>query len=595
MRIAAAWEPPPPRPPMRQMLAEFRPHRRDYLTACVGVLLMTTSAVAMPLVIALAIDRGVEGGSTTWVWRSLALGIACVLGQFVGSWIEYRWMGRFAERYLHDLRGSLMDHLYRLDLDYFTHEPAGRLVARLTADVENLQQFVQIGLSMVLRAGALFTFTATVMFVRSWQLALAAFIVVPVLVAISIWYRPRAYSVQLDIREATSNMLAHVNESIVGMRVVQAFAIEPDLQEVFRDVSHDTYDAKRRSGRFAATYYSTIEFLHPVALASVIGVGAALVNRDAITLGTVVAFTIYLNRLFEPIQQFTELNSMLQSAGASFARVFEFKARRPKLVEHPGAVDFVPGSGAIHIEGVRFRYSDDAPDVISHLDLEIPPCQRVAVVGTSGAGKSTLAKLLARFYDPTEGRVSVDGQDVRVLTSSSLRRHVVVVPQEGFLFDGTVADNIGISRPDASRDEIERACAALGFADRLDAIPDGLDAVVSNRGLTLSSGQRQLVALARAFVAEPLVIVLDEATSNLDPATDMLVEDAMHRLLADRTAIVIAHRINTALRADRVLVMEHGRVIEDGPPLELEAHGGAFARWVAATRAAAESHDQVRR
>ncbi len=592
MRIAAAWEPPPPRPPLRQMLTEFRSHRRDYMVACAGVLLMTTSTVAMPLVVAMMIDRAVEGRSTSWVWVCLALGAACVVGQFVGSWIEYRWMGRFAERYLHDLRGSLMDHLYRLDLDYFTHEPAGRLVARLTADVENLQQFVQIGLSMVLRAGALFTLTASVMFIRSWQLALAAFVVVPVLIAISLWYRPRAYTVQLDIREATSNMLAHVNESIVGMRVVQAFAIEPDLQEVFRDVSYDTYDAKRRSGRFAATYYSTIELLHPIALTSVIGVGAWLVSNDAVTIGTVVAFSIYLNRLFEPIQQFTELNSMLQSAGASFARVFEFKARRPKLVEHPGAVDFVPGAGEVVIDNVRFRYGPDSPDVIPAMHLVIPPSQRVAIVGTSGAGKSTVAKLIARFYDPTEGRVLVDGQDVRLLTSSTLRRHVVVVPQEGFLFDGTVADNIAISREDASRSEIAAACDALGFSDRLEAIPDGLDSVVSNRGLTLSSGQRQLVALARAFLAEPLVIVLDEATSNLDPATDVLVEDAMHRLLADRTAIVIAHRINTALRADRVLVMERGRVIEDGPPLELESQGGAFARWVAATRAAAESHVQ---
>jgi ABC-type multidrug transport system fused ATPase/permease subunit len=569
------------------MLAEFRPHRRSYLAACAGVLLMTACTVAIPLVIGIAVDRGVRGESTGWIVACLALGVAFVSGQVLGSWIEFRWMGRFAERYLFYLRGSLLDHLYRLDLDYFTHEPSGRLVARLTADVENLQQFVQTGLSLVLRSSMLLLFTTTVMFVRSWQLALAALAVMPGLVLISGWYRPRAYAVQLDIRESTSNMLAHVNESIVGMRVVQAFAIEPDLHEVFRDVSFDTYDAKRRSGRFASIYYSTIEFLHPIALACLIGVGGWLVSRDAVTTGTVIAFTIYLNRLFEPIQQFTELNSMLQSAGASFARVFEFRARRPKLVDHPGAADFVPGAGEVRIERVRFRYRDDGPDVIPSLDLTIPARQRVAVVGTSGAGKSTLAKLVARFYDPTEGRVLVDGQDVRHLTATSLRRSVVVVPQEGFMFDGTVAGNIGISRPGATRDDVEAACRALGFADRLDAIPGGYDAPVSNRGLTLSSGQRQLVALARAFLAEPLVIVLDEATSNLDPATDVLVEDAMQHLLARRTAIVIAHRINTALRADRVLVMEHGRVVEDGPPLELEAHGGAFARWVAATRAAA--------
>ncbi len=586
MRIAAMWEPPPPRPPVRQMLAEFRAHRRNYGIAIAGVLIMTVSSISLPLVVAMMIDRGVAGHSTGWVLVSLALGGVFVIGQIIGSWIEYHWMGKFAERYLFDLRGSLMDHLYSLDIDYFTHEPAGRLVARLTADVENLQQFVQIGLSMVVRSGALLLFSSVVMFVRSWQLGLAAFAVMPVLIGISLWYRPRAYSVQLDIRESTSNMLAHVNESIVGMRVVQAFTIESDLHQTFRDVSGETYTAKIRSGRFAAMYYGTIEFAHPLALAAVIGAGGWLVNDNAVTVGTVVAFTIFLTRLFEPIQQFTELNSMLQSAGASFARVFEFKARVPMLVDHEGAVDFVEADGEVRIEDVSFRYSEDAPCVIPELDLVIPAGQRVAIVGGSGAGKSTLAKLIVRFYDPTAGRVVVDDQDIRFVTASSLRRRVVLVPQEGFLFDGTVADNIAISLEGATRAQVDAACEQLGFAQQLEAIPEGLDAIVSNRGLTLSSGQRQLVALARAFIADPRVIVLDEATSNLDPATELLVEDAMVHLLENRTAIVIAHRINTAMRADRVLVMEDGRIIEDGAPTELEARKGAFARWLAATRLA---------
>ena len=237
---------------------------------------------------------------------------------------------------------------------------------------------------------------------------------------------------------------------------------------------------------------------------------------------------------------------------------------------------------------MSFRYGPDAPYALCDVDLVIPARERVAVVGTSGAGKSTFAKLVARFYDATEGQVTIDGHDLRNVTGYSLRNHVIVVPQEGFLFDGTVADNVRVARPDASRKEIEDACDAMGLAGRIEAIPGGLDAVVANRGLTLSSGQRQLVALARAFMAEPRVIVLDEATSNLDPATDALVEEAMHTLLADRTAIVIAHRINTAVRADRVLVFEDGRVVEDGPPSVLEAiPGGAFAKWVAATRDAA--------
>lgn len=587
MRIAVAYDPPTERPPLRQVLAEFRPHRRLLALAIAGTLLMTFSAVSVPLLVEYVVDRGIVERSSGAVGVAAGLALVAVAAQVLGTWLEVSNMGRFAERYLADLRGSLLDHLYRLDLDFFTREPSGRLVARLTSDVENLQQFVQGGLSLVIRAGLLLSLTITVMFTQSWRLTLAVLVVVPFLLLASAWYRPRAFSVQLSIRESMAAMLSHVNESLVGMRVVQAFAIEPDQHEVFRDVSFTTYDAKRRSGTVAATYYGAIELLHPIALAIVVGYGSWLVSQDQARAGVVLAFSLYLTRLFEPIQQFTELTHLLQSASASFARVFEFRARRPAIVDRPGAFDFVAGEGEIRIEAVTFRYGPDSPVVLHDLDLMIPPGQRVAVVGTSGAGKSTVAKLVARFYDPTTGRVLIDGQDARDVTGSSLRRSVIVVPQEGFLFDGTVADNVAVGRPGATRAEVEQACAALGFGARIDAIPGGLDAVVANRGLTLSSGQRQIVGLARAFLAAPKVIVLDEATSNLDPATDALVESAMTALLAERTAIVIAHRVHTALRADRVLVFEHGRVVEDGAPGALAAADGPFSRWVAATREAA--------
>ena len=448
---------------------------------------------------------------------------------------------------------------------------------------------MQGGLSLVLRAVLLLVLVITLMLFQSVPLTLAVLAVLPLLAAASIWYRPRAFRVQMRIRETMATMLTHVNESLVGMRVVQAFAIEPEQHEVFRDVSLDTYDAKRRAGGVTAVYSAAVEFLVPLALAVLIGVGSHLVANGTVKIGVVIAFSLYINRLFEPILQFTELTNLLQAAGACpWARVFEFRATIPSVVDRPGAYDFVPGGGEVRFDDVSFRYAPGARDAVSDVDLVIPAHERVAVVGTSGAGKSTFAKLVARFYDASEGQVVIDGQNLRDVTGSTLRRHVIVVPQEGFLFDGTVADNVGIARGDAGRDEIEAACAAMGLGERIAAIPGGLDAVVANRGLTLSSGQRQLVALARAFLAEPDVIVLDEATSNLDPATDALVERAMHTLLADRTAIVIAHRINTAIRADRVLVFEHGRVVEDGPPSELELiPGGAFARWVAATREAA--------
>jgi ATP-binding cassette subfamily B protein len=370
------------------------------------------------------------------------------------------------------------------------------------------------------------------------------------------------------------------------MRVVQAYGIEKQQRGAFSDVNDGALNARVESGRVTSLYYGVIEFLHPAALAIVIGYGAVLENRGIIEVGTLIAFTLYLTRLFEPIQQFTELNSLLQAASAAFLRTFEFLDRDPILCDAPDAVPFQRARGTIDIEGVTFRYSPDAVPAVADLDIHVAPGERIAVVGTSGAGKSTLAKLVGRFYDPTDGRVVIDGQDLRTIEHMTLRRDVMIVPQEGFLFDGTIADNIALGHPNTPRAQVIDACNRLGFADLLARIPGGLDARVANRGLTLSSGQRQLVALARAFVANPAVIVLDEATSNLDPATEARVEHALLELLEHRTAIVVAHRIGTALRADRVLVMEHGRVVEEGPPEKLTQAAGPFARWVAATRAA---------
>ncbi len=568
------------------MLREFRPYACDGLRALAGVSLAVVCQVATPLVVAVAIDSGVTQHNTAVIGWCVGAAAILVLGTVIGSYIELRYMGQFAERYLAELRTRLLAHLHALDLDYFSHESGGRIVSRLTSDVESLQQFLQQGLSLLVRGVLLLTLTIAVMFTLSWQLTLAVLAIVPVLAIASRWYRPRAYSLQSGYRESMANLLNHVNESLVGMRVVQAYGIEDQQQDAFQGVNHATYDARRRGGTVTSIFYGIIEFLHPCALAIVIGYGAVLADQGVIEVGTVIAFTLYLTRLFEPIQHFTELTTLLQSAGAAFSRVFAFLTHQPVLVDAPDAIDFTRGAGAIRMEHVTMRYEPDAPPALEDVDLNIEAGERLAVVGTSGAGKSTLAKLIGRFYDPTDGAVRIDGQELRHIRSASLRRDVVVVAQEGFLFDGTIADNIALGRPGASRAEIEHAVDDLGFSDALARIPGGLDAPVANRGLTLSSGQRQLVALARTFLADPAVIVLDEATSNLDPRTDALVERALAGLLARRTAVVIAHRVPTALRADRVLVLEHGRVVEDGAPDALIAADGAFSRWVAAARAA---------
>jgi len=570
---------------MRRLVADFRPFARPGYVALAGVVIGVVCQVAMPLVVSDAIDRGVIHRSTGTIAWCVTVGLILVAGVVIGSYVELRWMGQFGERYLADLRRRLLAHLHALDLDYFSREPSGRVVARLTSDVEGLQEFLQQGLSLLLRGVLLLVLTTVVMFTQSVQLTLATLAILPVLLIAGRWYRPRAYEVQMGYRESMAEMLNHVNEALVGMRVVQAYRNERPQQQAFAGVNDATYASRRLSGSITARFYAVIEFMNPVALAIIIGYGAVLANRNEIEVGTVIAFTLLLTRLFEPIEQFIELTSLLQTAAAAFSRTFAFLARPPALTDEPHAVEFERGAGRIELHRVTFRYRDDAPPAVADLELVIAAGERIAVVGTSGAGKSTLAKLIGRFYDPTDGSICIDGQDLRHVQSASLRRHVIVVPQEGFLFDGTIASNIALGRPDATRAEIERACRETGLRDAIDTIPDGLDARVANRGLTLSSGQRQLVALARAFLADPAVIVLDEATSNLDPATDALVEQALGRLLADRTSIVIAHRVPTAQRAERVIALEHGRIVEQGSPATLVEADGAFARWVRAALA----------
>jgi len=573
-----------PRPSLGRMAADLRPHRRLLVLGSLAALVVAAGSSAGPWLIGLVIDRGVIGGNMGWVWAgSLGLLVASS-AQLLALWAQVRWLGRFAHDYLADLRRELLRQLFTMDVDFYARVPTGRLVSRLTSDVDNMQQFVEGGLALVSRIVLMLVIITVIMLRESVLMtAVVAGVLVPLGVA-SVWFRRVAYRAQVDVRDRMADMLGHVSESLTGARIIQAYTHEDFRRETFRRVNDDTYEAKLGTVRLNATFYSVVEFVAPASIAVVLGTGAWLAGRGTVTVGTVIAFTLYLGKLFEPIQQLAELAQVMQQASASYAKVFQFRDLVPGVADRADAGVFEVGPGHVSVRDVTFRYDADTAEVLHGVSLDIAPGSRVALVGSSGAGKTTLGKLIARFHDVSGGSIEVDGQDVRSVTGASLRRHVALVPQQGFLFDGTVLDNIAVVRPDLERDDVIAACDALGIMARIDALPDGLATEITNGGQSLSSGQRQLIALARALVAEPTVIVLDEATSNLDPATDALVERALASLLDGRTAIVIAHRVETAMRADRVVLMADGRVAEDGSPSELRAAGGVFAGWVDTVR-----------
>lgn len=584
-----------PRLDLSIIASQFRPHVRTGAAAAAAVVGGTTVSALGPLVIGAGIDRGVVGGDRRWIAWSFAALVAISAVNAGTTVLETRLMGRLAQDYMQALRSRLLDHLFTLDPVSLGRQRTGRVVSRLTSDVQNLQQFLEGGMALLVKAGVMLAVTVAIMLLRAWQLALPVLACVLPLVAATTVYRRKVFAAEIEVRDRVANLLSHVNESLVGMQVVQAFAAEDRRHAAFRAANGATYRARMRTARATSLYYPIVELLPAVSLAVVLGLGATLVVRGDLGLGVVVAFALYANHLFNPIQQLTEVTPLLQAALASWAKILAFLDEEPLVKDAPDARPLEPGPGMVTFEGVTFRYGDDRPPALRDVDLAFVPGQRTVVVGESGAGKSTLARLLVRFLDPTEGRVLVDGQDLREVTGPSLRQSVTLVPQEGYLFDGTVAANIALAgndglpgavQPDARSTDIVSTCRRLGILDRLEALPDGLDTRVDHGGTSLSAGQRQLVAIARAAVRDPQVVVLDEATANLDPATEVVVERALAALLADRTAIVIAHRVPTALRADRVVMLRNGRIVADGPPGKLLAGDGPFRRWVDAVPSA---------
>ena len=546
-------------------------------TAVAGVTLVayTLVALAPPYLAKLAVDEGIQDGDLrALVWIVVAFLVSGVLALVFSAAQTYAtgWTG---ERILADLRAKLFRHLQGLSLGYYERNRTGVIVSRITNDVEALDQLVTDGATSLVQNTLLLGGTAVVLFFLDWRLALATLTVLPLMAAATAWFRSRSNRAYGRVRERLGLVTATLAEDIGGMRVVQSFTREPENQRSFRGVNERYREANQETVILNGLYFPAVDLLSSAATAIVLGYGGWLVIHDDMTLGTLLAFTLYLSNFFDPVQQLSKLYNTFMSAIAAMDKIIDVLDEEADVVDAPGAIDLPRINGHVRFDDVRFGYGD-GPEVLHGVDLDVPAGTSVALVGHTGAGKSTIAKLLARFYDPRDGALLIDGHDLRDVTQASLRRQLGIVPQEGFLFAGTVAENIAFGRPEAPREDVEAAARAVGAHAFVEQLPEGYDTELGERGFRLSLGQRQLVAFARALLADPRILILDEATSSVDIGTEREIERALRRLLAGRTAFVIAHRLSTIRDADLIVVLEHGRVVEQGTHAELLARRGLY-------------------
>ena len=581
-----------------------------HLAALAGVLVTIVSLAnqAGPELIARGINDGM-GVLTQIRGRQVVVGadfrtvVVCAILFFVAIGVsalaqrnQVRVTGRLAAWVMNDLRIKIFTHLQRMSLDFYTEEKAGVIMTRMTSDIENLQQLLQDGLASFAVQGLTMIVITIILFTLNVRLAVVTvLIVVPVLTVLSLWFRLASERGYIRVRDGIANVLADLSESLHGVRIVTAHNRQRHNIIHHRNVVGEYRDANNYTAQINAIYGPGTQMLGYLGQAAILAIGGTMVLHHSLSFGALVAFFLYLNRFFAPITLLVQQYNTYQQGQASVTKLNTLLALTPSVPEDPDATDMPPIHGDIRFDHVTFGY-DPATPVLHDVDLHIDVGETVAFVGPTGAGKSTMAKLVTRFYDPTEGRVLIDGHDIAHVTLDSLRSQLGVVPQEPFLFAGTVRENIAFARPDASDAEVWEAVRTVGLLEVIERLPEQLDTIVHERGQSLSSGERQLIALGRAFLAHPRVIVLDEATSNLDLLSESKIERALDVLLEGRTAILIAHRLTTAMKADRIIVVDEGGIVEKGSHDQLVALGGRYAEmyetWISHTGGEPEPADQ---